>query len=58
MMIMTSKQREEFESLSRPLIKFLNDNCHPHVLVIVTPTKAELTESVCSTGEIKDYVYD
>ncbi len=51
-------QQNEFETLVRPLMKFLCDNCHPHVTVIVTPTNAELLEGVCSTGEIMDYVKD
>lgn len=54
----TKEQTAEFEKVARPMIKFLNDNCHPHVSVIVTPTNAELLEGVCSTGEILDYVKD
>lgn len=57
-MIATDQQQKEFEALVRPLIKFLCDNCHPHVSVIVTPTNAELLEGVCSTGQIMDYVKD
>jgi len=57
-MIFTKEQRDEFENLARPVIKFLNDNCHPHVSVIITPTNAELLEGICSTGEILDYVKD
>ncbi|MDO9536087.1 MAG: hypothetical protein Q7J85_12345 [Bacillota bacterium] len=57
-MIFTKEQIDEFEALARPLMKFLNDNCHPHVSVIVTPTNGELLEGVCSTGEIMDYVKD
>lgn len=57
-MKLTDKQRIEFEEASRPLLKFLCDNCHPHVSVIVTPTNAELLEGSCSTGPILDYVRD
>lgn len=57
-MIFTKEQIDEFEELTRPVIKFLNENCHPHVSVIVTPTTAELMEGVCHTGEIMDYVKD
>lgn len=49
---------EEFEALARPLIKWLCENCHPHVSVIVTPTNAELLEGACSTGQILDYIRD
>lgn len=57
-MIFTPEQQAEFEALARPLLKFLNDNCHPHVSVIVTTTTAELLEGVCSIGEVFDYVRD
>uniref|UniRef100_A0A6H2A5C1 Uncharacterized protein n=1 Tax=viral metagenome TaxID=1070528 RepID=A0A6H2A5C1_9ZZZZ len=57
-MILTENQRKEFEEKVRPVLRFLNDNCHPHVQVIITPTMAELTEGVCSTGQILDYVKD
>ena len=57
-MIFTKEQQAEFEALTRPLLKFLNDNCHPHVSVVVTTTTAELLEGVCSIGEVFDYVRD
>lgn len=55
---MDKEKREEFERLSRLLIKFLCDNYHPHVMIIITPTNAELLEGICSTGTIMDYVRD
>lgn len=57
-MILNEQQRAEFDTLCRPLLKFLCENCHPHVSVIVTPTNAELLEGCCSTGVIMDYVRD
>ncbi len=45
-MIFSKKQREDFEEAAKPLIAFLNENCHPHVTVIVDCTSAELTEGV------------
>ena len=50
--------RAEFIALSRPLIRFLCDNYHPHVAVIVTSTNAQIMEGLVSTGEIMDYVHD
>jgi hypothetical protein len=44
-MVLTKEQTEEFAELSRPMIKFLNDNFHPHVTVITTPNSAEIMES-------------
>jgi len=57
-MIFTKKQQEEFEKVARPVIQFLNENCHPHVTAIITPVRAEMLEGVCGTGEILDYVKD
>lgn len=57
-MILNKQQRAEFDTLCRPLLKFLCENCHPHVSVIVTSTNAELLEGCCSTGVIMDYVRD
>ena len=57
-MILTEKQREQFEAVARPLIRWLNENCHPHVHVIVDCTHAELSEGIYSTGRILDYVKD
>ena len=48
----------ELEELSRPIMKWLNENFHPHVTVIIDPTRAQLVEGRCSTGEITDYVKD
>jgi len=52
------KKRAEFIEAARPLMKFLCENYHPHVSVIVTPVDAELLEGVLCTGEIMDYVRD
>jgi len=55
---MTQEQQESFKQAALPLIKWLNENVHPHHSVIVTPTNAELLEGACSTGRILDYVKD
>jgi hypothetical protein len=47
-----------FETVTRPVIKWLCENHHPHVTVIITPTNAELLEGLKSTGQILDYVRD
>ena len=56
-MILTKEQSEEFKEASKPLVKWLNENCHPHVTVIVTPGRAELSEGICSRP-IVDYIKD
>jgi hypothetical protein len=49
-MILNELQRHEFEQAARPLIKWLNDNCHPHVTAIIEPTRAELDVRVDEDG--------
>lgn len=48
----------DFLEAAKPLIKYLNDNHHPHCSVIVTQTSAELLEGIKHTGEIFDFVKD
>lgn len=47
-MILTEQQQKEFEAAARPLMAWMNANCHPHVTVIVVPDRAELMEGVGS----------
>jgi len=54
---MTEQQRTEFEAITRPVIEWLNKNCHPHVTVVVTTTHAELLEGLCAFTTT-DYVRD
>jgi len=39
---------EEFWQLCEPLMQWLNDNCHPHVKVILDSVTAELVEGLTS----------
>lgn len=48
----------KFEELARPIIKYLCENYHPHVTVIITPTSAELLESLKGIGNVDDYICD
>ena len=45
---MLHEKLEKLEQLTRPLIKFLNEEFEEYMTVVVTPTDAELFESVCS----------
>ena len=56
-MILTEQQRKDFEMAARPLVAWLNENCHPHVVAIIEPDRASLSEGVCSTP-ITDYIRD
>ena len=46
-----------FEALTRPIIKWMNANTHPHVTVVITPTSAELLEGMAAFTT-DDYVRD
>lgn len=56
-MILTEEQRKEFEKASRPLMKFLGANFHPHVAVIVDYSSSEILES-SGAFKTEDYVQD
>jgi hypothetical protein len=45
--ILSDLQRAELLDAAKPLIKWLNDNCHPHCTAIVGPGDVELTEGIC-----------
>lgn len=56
-MILTSEQIQQMEEASKPLVKFLCENCHPHVYVIVEPSGAELVEGICRV-KILEFIRD
>ena len=46
---MTKEQEKEFEEISKKMIRFLKENLHPHVHVIIDNQCAELSEGIfCS----------
>jgi hypothetical protein len=55
------KNKEKMEDLKKaaePLIKYLCENHHPHMTVIVTGTSVELLESKIAIPKIYDFVKD
>jgi hypothetical protein len=56
-MIPTKEQQASFEEVARPVVEWLNNNCHPHVTVVITTTGAELSEGVCAFYTM-EYVKD
>ena len=52
------QKAKEFKDLAIPLIKYLRDNYHPHVTIIITNSNAELLEGQISTGEISNLEED
>jgi hypothetical protein len=49
---------DSFENVVRPVLRYLCENHHPHVTVIITPTTAELVEGIKTIGQVLDYVQD
>lgn len=46
-MVLTPDQLKEFEAVTRPVIEFLSNNCHSHVLMTIDCTGAEIFEASC-----------
>ena len=53
---MNEEQRKQFEALARPMMQWLNENCHPHTHIIDN-TSAELSEGVLAF-KTTEYVKD
>ena len=49
----TEERSHQLLSAARPLIKWLNENSHPHCAALVTPTSVKLTEDLA-----KEITYD
>jgi len=45
---MSEEQEKEFKTMTLPLIKWLRENHHPHMKIILTCTEAELVEGCIS----------
>lgn len=58
-MILTIEQREEFERVIRPVMKYLGDPkvFHPHVKVIIDSGRAEIVEGIAAIVT-EDYISD
>jgi hypothetical protein len=55
-MILTSQQQQELLEAAKPLIKWLNDNCHPHCTAAVDQTSVELLEGI-ATNRTEEFVH-
>jgi len=51
--IITKEQTKEMLDAARPLLKWINENCHPHHTILVTTTTVEVVEGIAleSTNE-------
>ena len=53
----TETQKAEFEAITRPVIEWLNANFNPHVIVVIDPTSAVLSEATIAYTT-HDYLRD
>lgn len=56
-MILSKEQIAALNEAAKPLVKFLNDNFHPHVMVIVEPDGAEILEASARV-KIEEFIKD
>ena len=56
-MIITEQQRNELAEVCKPVMKWLNDNCHPHVTILVERDGAVLAEGI-ATIKTLEYIKD
>lgn len=56
-MTITEQQRQEMLEAAKPLIRWLNENCHPHCQARVDQTRVELVEGV-GTNATEEFLGD
>ena len=47
-MTLTEEQLTELRAAAMPLMQWLNDNCHPHVVAIIDSEHIELVEGLAT----------
>ncbi|MDC2300395.1 hypothetical protein [Bacteroides stercoris] len=52
------KKLAELKEATKPLIKYLCENYHPHVTAIVTPTSVEVMEGLQAVLNITEFIVD
>lgn len=53
-MILSELQFKGFRDAAMPLMKWLSENCHPHVTVILDSERAELLEGIAAIRRCPD----
>lgn len=56
-MTITQQQTEEMLEAAKPLIKWMNENCHPHCTAHVGQMYIELTEGI-ATNSTEEFLKD
>ena len=46
-MTLTKEQQASLLEAAKPLIRWLNENCHPHCSAVVDNDSVELAEAIC-----------
>lgn len=54
---MTEKQMAEFETLAKPLVKWLNENGSPHSVIIIETDGARVLSGECGVP-ITEFIKD
>ena len=49
-MIITEEQRQSMLEAAKPLIAWMNENCHPHCEMVVDCNTIKLTEGIATNG--------
>ena len=56
-MTLIGTQRDEMLEAAKPLIKWMNENCHPHCAALVDQASVALSEGV-ATNRTEEYLRD
>lgn len=56
-MIINDEQREAMLEVAKPLMKWMNDNCHPHCSASVDQNTVALSEGV-ATHQTDEFIKD
>jgi len=56
-MPITKEQQQEMLEAAKPLMKWMNENCHPHCKMIVGQMHMELLEGV-ATNKTEEFMTD
>jgi len=54
-MKLTPEQEKELTELAKPLIKWMNENCHPHTQIVIETNSFQLLEGVIGR-QVWDYI--
>lgn len=49
-MVITKEQQDELLQAAKPLIQWINENCNPHAIVLVTLSSATLIAELATVG--------